>query len=77
MTSARMGSVAAAPGQGNNWTHADTHMCRHPPSRGTSGRALPGPGQDEVPPTTLHGLPELLPWAEAEGPGCPGAGLGG
>lgn len=40
-----MGSEAAAPGQGNNWTRADTHRCEAPSVPGTSARdrCLPRP----------------------------------
>lgn len=70
MSSARMGSEAAVPGQGNNRTHADTHMCEAltvPRDLGPS-TAQPRPGISCLP-SPLHGLPERLPWEEPGGAG--------
>lgn len=65
MSSARMGSEAAALGQGNNWIHTDTHMCEAltvPRDLGSSS-AQPRPAIRCLP-SPLHGLPERLPWGE-------------
>lgn len=58
-----MGSEAAVPGQGNNWTHADTHVPGTHRPAGPRAKHCSAPTWDQVPPIT----PALAPEAPAMG----------